>query len=101
MKPFIDAGALLTIKFDEGTDLLLKKFVSPMQKIGNFEEAFRRIDVNNTGLITFNDFKEICPKLHLPNEVEIVFNNIIQTDKEKIRVQEAGGVKGFIYRQFV
>ncbi len=104
IKPFIDAGALPTIKFDEGTDLLLKKFVSLMQKIGNFEEAFRRIDVNNTGLITFNDFKEICPKLHLgllPNEVEIVFNNIIQTDKEKIRGQEAGGVKGFTYRQFV
>ena len=103
IKPFIDAGALQIIKFDEATDILLKKFVNLTQKIGNFEEAFRRLDANNTGVITFNEFKEQCPRLHLgllPNEIEIVFNNIMQMDKEKAKTQP-DATKGFTYRQFV
>jgi len=51
MKSFIEAGALQIVKFDEGLDLLMKKFISVTGKLGNFEEAFRKLDVNNNGVV--------------------------------------------------
>lgn len=46
LKLFIDAGALQVIKFDESLETLLKKFFNIIQKLGNYEEAFRKFDKN-------------------------------------------------------
>ena len=104
---FIDAGALKVIKFDEAIDTLVKKFFNLMQKVGNFEEAFRKLDVNNSGIVTFIEFKEQSQKIHLnlmPNEVETVFALLCQSDQEQpkaLQNKEESTVKSFTYRGFV
>ena len=108
LRSFIDAGALKVIKFDEAIDILIKKFFSLMQKVGNFEEAFRKLDANNSGVVTYIEFKEQCQKIHLnllPNEVETVFAVLCQTEQEKQKgfqdKEHENAVKSFTYRGFV
>lgn len=46
IKLFISAGAVKVIKFDETVERLLKKFYNIIQKLGNFHEAYRKLDKN-------------------------------------------------------
>lgn len=104
LKAFVNAGALPIIKFDEATDTLVKKFTAMMQKLGNFEEAFRKLDLNHQGLITLNDFKDQCHRLHLgliPSEVETIFSIICGKGENKDKADKNSPILGFNYRQFV
>lgn len=55
---------------------MAKKFAFLISKQGSSEELFRKFDRNNNGYVVFNEFKDVCSKMHLgfkEEELENIF----------------------------
>lgn len=104
---FVQAGAVTLIKFDDQTDLLIKRFVRIVQKFGNYEEAFRKFDKNLSGQVSLTEFKDTLKRCFLgftPQEAELVFRNlshpIIPASSMKKDSESTEPANFFGYRQF-
>ncbi|EAR94381.2 EF hand protein (macronuclear) [Tetrahymena thermophila SB210] len=80
---FIEAGALQIIKFDDTLENTIKKFAKITTKLGNFEQAFNKLDINGNGQLSIFEFKESCKRLSLGlkhEEIEMVFKSLLNAD---------------------
>ena len=105
---FVQAGSFTLIKFDDLVEILLKRFIHVVKKLGNYEESFRKLDKNLSGQISIVEFKEAVKHHFLgfsPQEAEMLFKHLCKpiipsNTLQKHPENDDQGNKIFGYRQF-
>ena len=103
MQRFVQAGALVLQKFEDFAEALLKKFIHTIQKLGNYEEAFKKLDRNLSGQISISEFKEALKRNFLgftSQEAEILFKLLCSGSPFSNENKENEQQKMFGYKQF-
>ena len=80
---FVSAGAMSVTKFDDTLEVLVKRFANTLHKLGDNEEAFRKLDKNGSGVVTQAEFREQCQRHSLgllAEEVDLLYKAISNAD---------------------